>query len=487
MIRAGIYQRISDDREGEQLGVSRQEQDNRSLAETLGWEVVDTFTDNDISATRRKHRPEYRRMLQAIQEGHLDALVAYDNRRLHRHTIEQEEFIEIIERHGVRIATVKAGSDDLSTADGRMTYRIKGAVARNESEKMAERLRRKAAEKAAKGEPSGGGSRPFGYSSAKREQIIPHEAEIIREMVGKLLSGSSQTEVVRWANSKCPTAAGKRWTIGKLKKLLLSASLAGLREHRSLAEPVRAVWDPIITTEQHLRLRALLSKTRPYRPGARYLLTGGLAVCGLCGGPLEAQPRADYRSYRCSQNKGCGRVRIKADEFEDHVVFEALRWATSPDVIANRSAERQKVRTELHKIRASIDDLNLKEKRLTDLAVDGVISTAEFRRKLTELRAERKELRTRLGRVESAEDQVIEADEPHARWLTLTLNQQREVIRSLLVGVVVNPGVRGRNTFDPSRVKIHVNFQPIVDIGYEAMETHTYEEMRDAYYEAVTE
>ena len=51
--RAGIYCRISADREGEALGVERQEQDARKLAESLGLEVVGVFTDNDISASTR--------------------------------------------------------------------------------------------------------------------------------------------------------------------------------------------------------------------------------------------------------------------------------------------------------------------------------------------------------------------------------------------------------------------------------------------------
>jgi site-specific DNA recombinase len=46
-MKAGIYTRISDDTEGEGLGVARQEQDCRALCERKGWTVADVYPDND--------------------------------------------------------------------------------------------------------------------------------------------------------------------------------------------------------------------------------------------------------------------------------------------------------------------------------------------------------------------------------------------------------------------------------------------------------
>jgi DNA invertase Pin-like site-specific DNA recombinase len=61
--RAAIYTRISRDKEGTELGVQRQEQDCRALAERDGLQVVRVYTENDIGASTlsKKRRPEYRR------------------------------------------------------------------------------------------------------------------------------------------------------------------------------------------------------------------------------------------------------------------------------------------------------------------------------------------------------------------------------------------------------------------------------------------
>jgi site-specific DNA recombinase len=58
--RAAIYCRISQDRAGAGLGVERQREDCAALADRLGWNVVETFTDNDLSAYSGKPRAGYR-------------------------------------------------------------------------------------------------------------------------------------------------------------------------------------------------------------------------------------------------------------------------------------------------------------------------------------------------------------------------------------------------------------------------------------------
>src|SRR5207249_3922881 len=64
---AAIYCRISDDRQGHALGVTRQEQDCRALADRKGWPIADVYVDNDLSAYNGKNRPSYRRLLDDIK------------------------------------------------------------------------------------------------------------------------------------------------------------------------------------------------------------------------------------------------------------------------------------------------------------------------------------------------------------------------------------------------------------------------------------
>lgn len=126
MTRAVIYVRISKDREGAGLGVDRQRADCVALAERMGWLVVGTYTDNDISAYSGKLRPGYTSMMKSLEQGHADAIIAWHTDRLHRSPRELESFIDLCERQGLSVQTVRAGVIDLSNASGRMVARMLG-------------------------------------------------------------------------------------------------------------------------------------------------------------------------------------------------------------------------------------------------------------------------------------------------------------------------------------------------------------------------
>jgi site-specific DNA recombinase len=79
--RAVIYLRISQDRTGAGLGVDRQREDCEALAARNGWNVVETYTDNDVSAFSGKTRKDYRRMLADLDAGIATIVIAWHTDR----------------------------------------------------------------------------------------------------------------------------------------------------------------------------------------------------------------------------------------------------------------------------------------------------------------------------------------------------------------------------------------------------------------------
>ena len=69
MANAAIYCRMSQDKAGTGRGVIRQRTDCERLANQLGWHVVATFIDNDLTACSGEPRPSFIRMLEAIKAG----------------------------------------------------------------------------------------------------------------------------------------------------------------------------------------------------------------------------------------------------------------------------------------------------------------------------------------------------------------------------------------------------------------------------------
>lgn len=149
-----MYLRTSSDPTGNALGVTRQREDCEKLCASRGWLPIE-HCDNDTSASSGKRQPAYERMLADIADiadGRVGAVVAWDLDRLHRRPIELERFMDLADAHRLALATV-SGDIDLSTAQGRLTARLKGAVARHKVEHASDRKRRAARQKAEAGRP----------------------------------------------------------------------------------------------------------------------------------------------------------------------------------------------------------------------------------------------------------------------------------------------------------------------------------------------
>lgn len=112
---AAIYARISSDIAGTGAGVKRQVEDCRKLAASLGWPVAGEYTDNDISATSGKRRPDYQRMLADLADGTVDAVIVYHIDRLTRRPIELEEFLTVVDQAKVRHVRFVTGDADIQT------------------------------------------------------------------------------------------------------------------------------------------------------------------------------------------------------------------------------------------------------------------------------------------------------------------------------------------------------------------------------------
>jgi site-specific DNA recombinase len=331
--RAGIYVRISDDKEGRELGVRRQEEDARALAERRGWDVLDVYQDNDLSASSGKTRPSWERLLKDIEAHRIDAVIAYSSSRMYRRVKDLGRLLELTKQNGgVDIATVVSGDLNLNTADGRMLANILASIDQGEAERTGERIARKNVEKASAGKPHHTGQRPYGYrwdSDAHTWRIVPEEAAVIRRIAKDLLHGRSLLSVTRGLNvDGIKTGRGAAWSNRTVKRMMLSPTIAGIRVHERTGTLTNGTWKAILTATQHELLTALFQDpTRPRRgggPSEKKRVLSGLLVCGRCGAKLYGDGRAGYSCKKGATGGGCGNLRIAAAGFEDHVWLKAV-------------------------------------------------------------------------------------------------------------------------------------------------------------------
>lgn len=492
-LRAALYCRISLDRVGAGLGVARQEDDCRALAQRLGWQVVGKpYVDNDVSAFAGRPRPAWNRLVADIRAGAVDALIGWHVDRLTRSPRELEDVIDLHDEHGLALATC-TGDVDLGTPTGRLVARMLGAAARHESEHKGERQRRQKRQAAEAGKMAGGGCRSFGYAityrviSADGEKVRrritgvqadEREAPIVVECAARVLAGESLHSVCRDLNNRLIlTSTGKTWSTQTLRAMLASAKISGRREHRPngsyagtrplCGEIVGAPdeddengWPAIITPADSDRLRTLLSnpgrRTSP-GPGRKYLLSG-ILVCGRCERPMVARPRSEVLKgfrYLCRNDpgaRGCGRMMIHGPGTDEEIRGRVLVALDNPEMVA-RLQQRETPEPDLHaRIRADEDELEA-------LAADhgnGEISRAEWKAARGPIVARVDAARQRLAtstQTNTLDGFVGTYPEMLSRWDAANVSQRRAVVTAVLDRVVVHPAGAVRNRFDPDRLE----------------------------------
>jgi DNA invertase Pin-like site-specific DNA recombinase len=453
-----IYARISQDRDGDGLGVLRQLVDCREEAKRRGWTVAGEYVDDDISAYSGKQRPAYRRMLEDVRDGTRDAVIVWHLDRLHRRPIELEEFVQTCTAAGVAHVVTLHGDFNLGSGDGLLVARLLSAVAANESDSKRRRGRRKSLEIAEAGKPHMGGPRAFGYGPDKITPVSEEAAAIV-EASERALAGESLPSICRWlADSDVRTVSGKPWRTPVLRQLLLNPRYAGYRtSHGQVVGP--AVWPAILSKEQSERLRdTLTDPARRTNRSARNYLLSGMCRCGLCGNKMFSMMHYTTRRYLCRSGHdfgGCGRMTITADPLEQ-IIAEAVLYRLDTPELADGLAGRTSNDARGTALQSSIDDDVAQLEELTQLYANKSITAVEWIQARKAVESRLNDSRRRLTHAAGAsalQGYIGHGDALRGQWRTLNLDRQRAIVRAILEHVVIHPGRRGIQVVDPSRAQ----------------------------------
>jgi site-specific DNA recombinase len=491
-VRARVYLRISDadvwNGEKDTAGVDNQLPPCLALAERKGWQVDprpfeqggDVYIDNDVSASYSMKRPGKKRsgkkrsaydaLIRAAiadaEAGRETGVIGWDADRITRDPRENEDFIDMAEDYGIQLAIV-TGEHDLSTSGGRLHFRIKGAIARHESEHRAERVALKHSELRAAGK-YWGGQRGFGHKVVPiivdsrvryRLELHDEEADLIRQAAQHVRRGGSLSAVVRaWSTRRPPVrrARGRLWDSQRLRELLISPRIAGLRQNGN--ELVEADWPAIISRDEWEQLRAILG-TKPTAKGPkepRSYLASGIFVCEHCDTPMLGQARKGTPAYACRREKGgCGRLHRVAGPLDFYLQEAVLEALSNPQMRAKLEIAYGRAGDDTaSELVARRDAALARLKQLRDLAGDPTVEfdVDDFAAAKRRLDAVIREATARLGELQQTN---ALADLPDTRellqelWDRADFDRRRAIVRLVVEKVVLKaPG--GGKRFQPT-------------------------------------
>lgn len=461
--RAVLYVRISDDQDGLEKGVDRQEVDCRAFANAEGWHVARVYRENDTSAfkqrtvqlptgekVRRVIRPKFRAMLQFLADKGADVMVVYDLDRAVRDPRDLEDLIDSKVIYGFQVKST-TGSLRLDSDSDIAMARVLVAMANKSSADTARRVQRAARQRAEDGLWHGGPA-PFGYQLVDKIPVTdPIRAALVSGAVDRVLSGESVYAIAcDWNERGLTTRSGGRWNVQNLQRLLKNPSLAGRAAYRPMKPdgsrtkvPVlvnAAVWLPIVEPTKWDRMMELFEARADARKfngqgQKRVHPFSGLVRCGTCGTRMVRQgPK-----YVCLHfERGiCGRG-ILAREVEG-IVEAAVLSAFEGDEINSRLSNRVEARGELALFQAQLAEDRSALSRLDDDYYDNLVDRATWLRQRQRL-ADRIEQIQRQMRQAVTSNRAAEIDIRTVadEWQQRSPSWRHEVARLVLDSVRIH-------------------------------------------------
>jgi DNA invertase Pin-like site-specific DNA recombinase len=446
---------VSSDPKALGRSVAEQEAECLAVCDRQGWQVVKVFCDNDRSASRyaKRRRPAYQALREFVAAGECDVLITWECSRAQRDLQDYVSLRELCRKAGV-LWSYSGRLYDLSRTDDRFTTGLDALLAERESDVTRDRILRTVRSNAVKGRPHG--ALPFGYireydpstGALVRQVINEEQAKLVRETATRVLAGESCHSIAQDYNRRgiVPPRGGE-WAGTQIKRLVTNPRNVALRVHQGkIVGP--AAWDPILDDITYRQCVSRLndpSRKTTSEHSVKYLLSG-IATCGICGRTVKVQPqRRDYLTYMCK--KFC--VTRKLEWVDELIVGLVIARLSQPDASMLFAAPDDAESATLD----AIADKRSRLEQFYEAAANGEITAAGLGRIEANLLVEIEVLESRIRRYDVPTVVYELLRSPAQRWATLTLEQKREVLRTLLA-VRILPGHSGSRRFDPETIEV---------------------------------
>ena len=230
-LRVAAYCRVST-KQDEQLNsyeVQRTHYEERIRTEPK-WSLVGIFADKGITGTSMKKRDEFNKMLRLCYKGKIDMIIVKSISRFARNTLDVIKITRKLREINVDVYFEEQGIHSIDPAS-EFYITIYGSIAQSESENISANVKWGKAQSAKQGNVPFQCKHFLGYTkNADSEiEIVPDEAEIIREIYERYLSGESLYGIKCYLEAKeIPTPAGcSVWRQETIRSILSNEKYKG--------------------------------------------------------------------------------------------------------------------------------------------------------------------------------------------------------------------------------------------------------------------
>lgn len=304
ILRAGLFERVSTEEQA-RYGFSIQNQIEalEEHCEKNKIKIVDHYCDEGVSAGKPyTKRPEMKRLLDDVQAGKIDIILFTRLDRWFRNVQEYFKVQEILEANRVEWKAIWEDYDT-TTSNGRMAITIFLAIAQNEREKTAERIKSVFESKRRRKEAFfGKSSTPAGYIEEKDENGVtrlvkdPALRQAFEDFWDIAVKYESITKAAKHVTMEYGLTRSRQKWYELSRKEIYTGTYKGVKDY----------CPAYVSKENWLKLTS--RKNIRKAQNDRIYLFAGLVRCPLCGKKMSSKycktkladgKTKEYFSYRC--------------------------------------------------------------------------------------------------------------------------------------------------------------------------------------------
>lgn len=369
--KAALYLRVSTDEQVERQSVETQTDFLREFCRLFEIEIVAVYRDEGISGTIPLHqRPEGARMLASAhgdETAGFDTVLVYKLDRLGRSLMVVVDAHDRLEALGISLRSATE-SIETTTPSGRLIFQMLASFAEFERGTIRERTQAGLHRALRSGKMPG--RIPYGYDIGEDGlmALVPEEAEVVREIIENIASGSTlYREAKRLNDSGLPAPGmryrgrerkhGEKWSPTTIHNIIHQNAYGGLhraklydgKEH--VDREVPAIVPP--DTQEAARQSLSKNKARYNRATDRKYLLSGLVKCEVCGSACVGHPTTSkgkkFYYYICADDRPGKREKapaghapyVRAEKLEDAVWQDVRKFLSNPGAALGKLQQRQ--------------------------------------------------------------------------------------------------------------------------------------------------
>ena len=230
-LKVAAYCRVStDDKEQKTSYEAQIQYYTNKINKNPDWQMAGIFADEGITGTQAKKRPQFLKMIRLCRQGKIDVILTKSLSRFARNTVDSLNYIRELKMLGIAVISEKENINTL-TAESEMLITIMSCFAQAESESISKNVSWGVRQSFKSGNVPMQYKKLLGYKKGENDlpEIIPEEAEIVKEIFRSYLDGMSLKQIADSLNSRGIKTKHKQttWQTELVKSVLVNEKYTG--------------------------------------------------------------------------------------------------------------------------------------------------------------------------------------------------------------------------------------------------------------------